>query len=160
MADTTVHFFHGRESTPHGTKYRRLSESLDVVSPDFQNMDIWERVEKAERLTEGMTDLVIVGSSYGGLLTALLYSRHPERFRGYVLMAPALHLDAAEQVEHMPDNAVVIHGVNDEIVPVDAVREKCAQFGVEVTEVDDNHRLHESLVLMVEAVQQIRQEEV
>ncbi len=156
MADTPIYFFHGLESGPHGTKYNRLSEDYEVVSPDFEGMmDIWERLEKAERITEGMTDLVVVGSSFGGLLAALLYSRHPDRFHGYVLMAPALYKEAAEQVERMPDNAIVIHGVHDDVVPIDAVRDKCAQFGVEVTEVDDDHPLHGSLELMVEAVQKI-----
>ena len=129
MADTPIYFFHGLESGPHGTKYNRLSEAFEVTSPDFQDMDIWERLEKAERETEGMTDLVVVGSSFGGLLAALLYSRHPDRFRGYVLMAPALYRDA--------------------------VKEKCAEHGVEVTEVDDDHRLHGSLERMVEAVRQV-----
>lgn len=156
--DRSLFFFHGLESAPHGTKYQRLSESFDVYSPDFQGMDIWERLEKAERVTEEMTDVVVVGSSYGGLLAALLYSRHPDRFAGYVLMAPALYLEAADQVERMPDNAVVIHGTHDEVVPIDAVRQKCAEHGLEVTEVDDGHRLHDSMELMVEAVEQVLDE--
>jgi predicted esterase len=155
MTSTPLYFFHGLESAPHGTKYQRLSEDFEVTSPDFQGMDIWERLDKAERITEHMTDLVVVGSSYGGLLTALLYSRHPQRFRSYVLMAPALYLEAAEHIERMPDDAVVIHGTRDEVVPIDAVREHCARFGVDVTEVDDEHRLHGSLDLMVEAVERL-----
>jgi pimeloyl-ACP methyl ester carboxylesterase len=155
MPDTPIYFFHGLESAPRGTKSIRLGEEFEVISPDFQGMDIWERLEKAERETEGMTDLVVVGSSFGGLLAALLYSRHPERFRGYVLMAPALYREAAEEVERMPERVVVIHGVHDDVVPIDGVRETCAKFGVEVTEVDDGHRLHEALDLMVDAVREV-----
>ncbi len=102
-----------------------------------------------------MSDLVVVGSSFGGLLAALLYSRHPERFKGYVLLAPALYREAAEEVERMPKNAVVIHGVDDEVVPIEAVREKCAEHGIQITEVDDGHRLHDSLEVMVDAVRQV-----
>lgn len=156
MADEPIYFFHGLESAPVGTKSLRLKEAFEVVAPDFQGMDIWQRLDKAERITADKRDLVVVGSSYGGLLAALLYSRHPERFRGYVLMAPALYRDAAEQVERMPDNCVVIHGIHDDVVPLDAVRDTCAKFGVEVTEVDDDHRLHDSLELMVDAVRQVR----
>lgn len=155
MPNSPIFFFHGLESGPIGTKYLRLSEDFEVTSPDFRDMDIWERLEKAERETQGMSDLVVVGSSYGGLLAALLYSKHPERFRGYVLMAPALYRDAADRVERMPENAVVIHGIHDDVVPIDAVREKCAELGVVVTEVDDNHRLHAALDLMVEAVRKV-----
>ena len=150
-----LYFFHGLESGPHGTKFRRLSADVDVVSPDFQGMDIWQRLDKAARLTEGRTDLIVVGSSFGGLLAALLYSRHPDRFRGYVLLAPALHHDAADQVERMPESAIVIHGTRDDVVPLEAVRERCAQHDVEVTEVDDDHRLHGSLEVMVEAVRRL-----
>ena len=155
MSDQSIYFFHGLESAPIGTKSLRLEESFEVVAPDFQDMDIWERLEKAERETEGKAGLVVVGSSFGGLLAALLYSRHPERFHGYVLLAPALYREAADEVERMPENAVVIHGIHDDVVPIDAVRQKCAEHGLEVVEVDDDHRLHGSLELMVEAVERV-----
>ena len=148
-------FFHGLESKPMGTKSIRLSEHFRVKAPDFQGMDIWERLEKAEELTEDMSELVVVGSSYGGLLTALLFSRHPERFRNYVLMAPALYLDAAEEIERMPDDAVVIHGTHDDVVPIESVRSFCEFYGLEIEEVDDDHRLHGSLDNMVAGVRRI-----
>ncbi len=150
-----VYFFHGLESGPVGTKSKYLGEHFDVVALDFQGMEIWERLERAAEMTEGLRDLVVVGSSYGGLLTALLYSQHPERFRGYVLMAPALYLDAANKIERMPENAVVIHGVHDEKVPIEAVRTFCEGFGLEIEEVEDEHRLHGSLERMVEAVREV-----
>ena len=156
MSNPSIYFFHGLESGPVGTKSTRLSEEFEVTSPDFEGMmDIWDRLEKAERITEGETDMVVVGSSFGGLLAALLYARHPDRFRGYVLMAPALYREAAEKVDRMPDNAVVIHGTHDEVVPIDQVRDFCADYDVEFVEVDDNHRLHDSLDRMVEAVHRV-----
>ena len=152
MSQPPIHFFHGLESGPVGTKSTRLSEEFDVTAPDFEGVyDIEERLETAEELTEGATDLVVVGSSFGGLLAALLYAKHPDRFNGYVLMAPALHHDIAEEIDRMPDNAVVIHGTHDEVVPIEEVRAFCQPHGVEFIEVDDNHRLHGSLDLMVEA---------
>lgn len=152
-----VYFFHGLESGPVGTKSLALEEHFQVESPDFQGMDIWERLEKADEVTKGQRDLVVVGSSYGGLLTALLYDRRPERFWGYVLMAPALHLEAAEQLEAMapPERAEVIHGVDDEVVPLEAVKEVCEGFGLGIKEVQDNHRLHGSLEAMVEATESL-----
>lgn len=155
MPEPTIYFFHGLESGPIGTKSKRLMEEFDVVSPDFEGMmDIDERLEKAERLTRGEADTILVGSSFGGLLAALLYAEHPGRFRTYVLMAPALYLDAAERVDKMPPGAVVIHGRDDEVVPIDQVRAFCADFDVEFVEVEDGHRLHGSLDLMVEKVRE------
>lgn len=151
--DPILYFFHGLESGPHGSKYQRLCESNRVFSPDFQGMDVWERLAKIERETQGLRNLVIVGSSYGGLLASLFYSRNPERVRGMVLMAPALYKEAADKVERMPEDAVVIHARQDDIVPIGPVREKCAKHGIQITEVDDNHRLEKSHDLMLAGVQ-------
>lgn len=148
-----VFFFHGLESAPHGRKFHALAEHFDVESPDFQGMHIDERLEKALALTEGMSDLVVVGSSYGGLLAALLYLEVPERFFGYVLAAPALML--ADELSAMPEHAAVIHGVHDEIVAIGPVRAICAEHGVDFIEVDDEHRLAESLDVLVEQTRRI-----
>lgn len=156
MSEPDIFFFHGLESGPIGTKSLRLEEEFEITSPDFEGMmSIHERLEKAERLTESASDLLVVGSSFGGLLAALLYSRHPERFRNYVLMAPALYLDEARDIERMPEGAVVIHGTDDEIVPIEDVREFCSDYDVEFIEVDDGHRLHGALDLMVEKVREL-----
>ncbi len=153
---TPIHFFHGLMSGPHGTKYGRLDDEFDVVAPDFEGvMDIWDRVETAEEVTKDLQDLVVVGSSFGGLLAGLLYSRHPERFGGYVLMAPAFADDAADRIERMPDNAIVIHGGRDDVVPIESSRQMCTDYDVELLEVDDDHSLHDSLDLMVDAVRQV-----
>lgn len=149
-----VVFFHGKESGPHGRKYHALSEVLDVWSPDFRGMHIDERLARAEKLTEGMRDLVVVGSSYGGLLAALLYSKHPERFRTYVLLAPALLLDE-ESIDRMPTDAIVIHGRQDEIVPMAPTRAFCEPFGIRFVEVDDEHPLHQSMELIVDTVRAV-----
>lgn len=155
MTSSPIFFFHGLESTPTGRKYQRLSESFDITSPDFQEMDIRERLDKAERVTRDLNDIVVVGSSFGGLLAALLYNQHPERFRGYVLMAPALHQEITNEINKMPSRCVVLHGTRDEVVPIEAVRSFCAGHDIEITEVDDGHRLHQAMEQMVEAVQQI-----
>lgn len=150
-------FFHGKESGPFGSKYHTLSEEFSVTSPDFQGMDIWERLDKADFLTEGMVGAFLVGSSYGGLLAALLYNRHPDRFSGYVLLAPAFyssHADALSTITTVPDNAVVIHGSQDEIVPLHEVEEFCTGKGLPLVVVRDGHRLKESYVELLERVQQ------
>jgi predicted esterase len=156
MSQTKLYFFHGLESGPIGTKSLRLEEEFEVEAPDFEGMmEIEDRLEKAERLTEGERDLVIVGSSFGGLLAALLYTRHPERISNYVLMAPALSRDTAGDVDKMPEGAVVIHGRHDDIVPMTVVREFCEEYDVNFIEVDDGHRLHSALDLMVESVREM-----
>lgn len=154
----SILFFHGKESGPFGGKYRALSEEWVVDSPDFQDMDIWERLEFIEDYTFGMENLVVVGSSYGGLLATMLFARHPERFRGYVLAAPALyeaHEDAMEVIDKVPDLARVIHGTHDDIVPIESVRSFCERFGVDMVEVEDGHRLKGHRDLLVETVKEL-----
>lgn len=64
-----LYFFHGLESGPHGQKYHLLkNEFPELESPDFQGMDLEQRLVKAEELTRGQHGLVLVGSSFGGLL--------------------------------------------------------------------------------------------
>ncbi len=156
MPTPPIFFFHGLESGPIGTKSLRLQDAFDIEAPDFEGMmDIQKRLEKAERITRDETDMIVVGSSFGGLLAALLYEKHPERFRSYVLMAPALYREAADEVDRMPDGAVVIHGTHDDVVPMEDVRAFCEDFDVEFVEVDDDHRLHRSLDLMVEKVREL-----
>lgn len=149
-----LYFFHGKESGPHGSKYHSLTTLGDVISPDFQGMNIEERLEKAIEITADQKDLVVVGSSMGGLLAALLYDRHPERFAALILLAPALYGELAQGIERMPpaDQFRVLHGGHDEIVPVEAVQNFCDRFDLPLTIVDDKHRLKNSHSEMLEMV--------
>lgn len=144
--DTLNHimFLHGKESGPFGTKYKWMQEVYEVDSPDFQGMEIEDRLSKAEKLTRGMVGVFLVGSSYGGLLAALLYSKYPDRFSGYLLLAPALHLEAAKDITRIPDKSSVIHGTFDEVVPHDTVSSFCKTKGVAFISVEDAHPLHNS----------------
>lgn len=154
-------FFHGKESGPHGSKYKALwQEYPSVYSPDFQGMDLEERLKYAEFITRERTGLTLVGSSMGGLVAAILYSRYPERFDGYVLMAPAFHWEEAHEIQKMPppENVRVVHGTLDDIVPLGDVVSLCEKFNVEVIVVEDCHRLHKSMALMIECVRQIKGE--
>ena len=150
----TLYFFHGKESTPQGSKYHSLTSLGPVKSPDFQNMDIHERLEKAERVTADEEEMVVVGSSMGGLLASLLYDRHPERFAALVLLAPALNWEVADKITEMPppECVAVIHGRRDQIVPLEDVQQFCAKFDIDVEVVDDAHRLADSHDRILEVV--------
>jgi len=139
-----LYFFHGLESGPHGQKYHLLkNEFPELESPDFQGMDLDQRLAKAEEITRGHYGLVLVGSSFGGLLAARLYNLYPERIRGLVLLAPAVHTDEGDKVEILPgqQRVRVIHGNADEIVPYDKVVSFCKRFGIPLITVADEHRL-------------------
>ncbi|RUO23574.1 alpha/beta hydrolase [Aliidiomarina iranensis] len=137
-------FFHGLESGPHGSKYQLIKRAFpELISPDFQGMDLPQRIEKATAETEGLTGVTLVGSSFGGLLAARLYSLYPERFKSLVLLAPAVHTEEGDKVSELPpaSRIRVIHGNADEVVPHAKVAAFCKRFGIPLITVEDEHRL-------------------
>lgn len=139
-----LYFFHGLESGPHGQKYHLLKAQYpELESPDFQGMDLNARIKHAEAITRDQHGVTLVGSSFGGLLAARLYSLYPERFKSLVLLAPAVHTEEGDHVKALPSasHIRVLHGREDEIVPFDKVAQFCQRFGINLIEVDDQHRL-------------------
>jgi alpha-beta hydrolase superfamily lysophospholipase len=153
----TLVFLHGLESGPHGSKYQALRD-LDpqVLAPDCEGiLDLDARLAIVERELTGLNDLVLVGSSFGGLVATLFADRHPEQVRGYLLCAPALHLGHADVVTRVPKQAHVLHGTRDDMVPIAASRRFCQRLRVPLHEVDDDHRLHASMPRLVDLAREI-----
>ena len=150
-----VAFLHGLETGPHGAKYQALRRLIpDIMAPDCEGIfDIDARLAVIERELTGRNELLLVGSSFGGLAAVLLASRHPERVAGCVLCAPAVQgLDLA-QLRSLPAETVIIHGRQDEIVPLAASAALAARFSmVRLLGVEGGHRLAESLELLVSEV--------
>ena len=100
--------------------------------------------------------------------------RHPKMVLGIVLMAPAVGGMVKELLEgkerqaldsvYIPDGipAVIIAGTRDEVVPLSAVRSMIERSPsphcIELYEVDDDHDLHQSLDLMVQAIKTMKTE--
>ena len=155
-------FARGLEGSPRGTKVRALQDAgLELEAPDLQGLSLAERVERIEALSAN-GGLLLAGSSYGGLTTAIVAARHPERFTGLCLLAPALLLDE-EPAE--PDTlaappglpTIVIHGRGDDVCDIEGSRRYADRSGphVELVEVDDGHRLVESLPVILEALRRL-----
>ena len=152
---TDAFFFHGKESGPHGTKNKALGEiDPSIISPDFQGKDLAERLKIAEEATEGFSDLTLVGSSMGGLVAALLYQKFPNRIANMVLLAPAFHWAEAKNIKELPPT-VIIHGEQDEVVPISASEFAAKKFGSKLVRVQDGHRLHEALPTIVKEFEQV-----
>lgn len=158
-------FAHGLEGSPNGSKIRALRNAgFDVVAPDFQGMNLAERVDLLEEicLKYASQQPVLAGSSYGGLTAAIIAMRMPDIFRGLLLCAPALHLvepPVDENTVLVAPNGlktVIIHGLEDDIVPIACSIDYASRSGNDVVafhQVNDGHRLAESHQEIIDAAQ-------
>jgi hypothetical protein len=154
-------FLHGLEGSPQGRKAQRLGRlGLPLQVPELRGLPLRERFRRAEVLTRP-GGILLVGSSYGGLAAALLAQAHPERFTGLVLCAPALllveepNLEPHDLVAPPGLRVTILHGLRDEVTPIEGSRAYKARSGPGVTllELDDDHPLRGSLELLAEVVE-------
>jgi predicted esterase len=148
---------HGLWGSPNGSKVTAIRESgIEVISPDFNEMELVDRVELLKE-TIDVGDVVLAGSSWGGLACALTAQEKPEKLRGLLLLAPALHYpeppnEVPEKLK-APDEVpvTIIHSATDDIVPISASKDYIERSGnnVQLIEVEDNHVLEDSIELII-----------
>ena len=148
---------HGLWGSPNGSKVTAIRESgIEVISPDFNNMELEERIEILNELVS-KEEVVLAGSSYGGLACALVAQQYPKQIKGMLLLAPALHLpespnDDPEKLIAPNDFPItIIHSVTDEIVPISASKDYIERSGnnLRLIEVEDSHVLENSFSLII-----------
>lgn len=145
-----VVFAHGKESGPWGSKINHLANIAEALgfavdSPDYQGMDDPRaRVAQLLEQTPSGAPLVLVGSSMGGYVSAMACERlTPDAL---LLMAPALYLEGYPgEPAGCPSDTVLIHGWDDDIVPVDSSIRFARSRQAALHVVSDGHRLSESL---------------
>ncbi len=148
---------HGLWGSPNGSKITAIKNSgIEVVAPDFNEMELIDRITLIEKvIDEG--NIVLAGSSWGGLACALVAQRIPDKIKGLLLLAPALHYP--EHPNDNPENliapenipVVIIHSTTDDIVPISASRDylERSKENVKLIEVEDNHVLENSIELII-----------
>jgi dienelactone hydrolase len=141
-------FIHGLESTSQGTKGVYLRTRYpDMIVEDFLG-DLDERMAKLRALLADRTDLILVGSSYGGLMAALYACENEGAVRRLVLLAPALDLEAFAPCRRcrLTIPVTLYHGSRDDVVPPDAVRAIALEVftRLDYRRVDDDHPLRET----------------
>lgn len=146
MADVTRVFVHGLDSSSWGTKGSFFRERYPEMLLEDYSGPLEERMERLEKSLEGKRNLILVGSSYGGLMAALFACRHPSRVRRLVLLAPALGLADLDPFEDLPLSvpAILCHGRTDVVVPPEPTRLIAARLfaNLDYRLVEDDHDLH------------------
>ncbi len=106
------------------------------------------RMEKLNLLILGRRNLILVGSSFGGLMAATYACRNPENVSRLILLAPALNLEeftgcVASKLK-MP--AIIFHGRSDDVVPLLPVLKIAEEVFMDLDfhVLDDDHPLSRS----------------
>ncbi len=146
MMDMTRVFIHGLDSSSRGTKGTFFRERYpEMIREDFSG-PLEQRMAKLERSLAAKSNLILVGSSYGGLMAALFACKNESRTRRLVLLAPALDHGDFSPYEATPLELPVTlyHGRQDLVVPPGPTRLIAERLfrNLEIHLVDDDHDLH------------------
>ena len=141
-------FIHGLESNNQGTKAVYFRKNFpDMLTPNFPG-SLDERMADLRALLSGESDIILVGSSFGGLMASIFVTENEPRVKRLVLLAPAINL-----MEFSPyrDRKIqvpvhIYHGRQDEVIPLEDVRGVARQVFSDLTfhSVDDDHYLHKT----------------
>ncbi len=146
MIDFSRVFIHGLDSSSRGTKGTFFHARYpQMLIPDFSG-PLEERMARLEQDLAGKNNLILVGSSYGGLMAALYACRNEARVRRLILLAPALgHADFSPYYEKPLALPVTLyHGRHDIVVSPEPTRRIAERLfrNLESHLVDDDHNLH------------------
>lgn len=150
--ETTTIFIHGLESSRLGAKAVFFKQRFpDMIIEDYRgNLD--ERMDTLHQLLSGKKDLIMVGSSFGGLMAAIYACQNPHKVKKLILLAPALNhagfIPYATRTLDIP--VTVYHGRLDDVVPAEPVRNiLTAVFSnIQYHQVEDDHSLHQTFPLL------------
>lgn len=144
MTPTRV-FIHGVDSSAQGTKGRFFQERYpEMIVEDFSGT-FAERMAKLSDLLAGRDDLILVGSSYGGLMASVFACHTEKKIRKLILLAPALnHLPHETRGVGGGFPVIIYHGSRDDVAPPEPVRKIAGKLFRNLTYhlVDDDHSLH------------------
>lgn len=152
--DRLVVFNHGKESGPWGLKITHLAQvartcGYAVISPDYSHThDPRARVSHLLQTVQPRAQtLVLVGSSMGGYVAAMACAALQPA--ALLLMAPALYFEGyAEEPAGIPPLCSVVHGWNDDIVPVERGLRFAQRHRAELHLLNSGHTLNDQLAAL------------
>ena len=115
-----------------------------MIIGDFRG-PLKARMDKLDNLLANKTSLVLVGSSFGGVMGAVFAGKYPTRVKRLILLAPALTFQEfkahVNKRIHVP--TMIVHGRMDDVVPMAPVRQIARQVFTQLRfdQVEDDHVL-------------------
>jgi pimeloyl-ACP methyl ester carboxylesterase len=140
-------FIHGLESSNQGTKAVFFREKFpDMIIPTFRG-DLQQRMKKLKEALPHKSDIVLVGSSFGGLMASLFAMENESRVAKMILLAPAINLIGfAPKRKQISIPVWIYHGSDDHVIPLAEIepiaRETFLNLSFHI--VNDDHYLHKT----------------
>jgi predicted esterase len=151
MGNTLV-FIHGLESTAQGAKGQFFSQHFPEMIIEDYTGDFNARMKKLKGLLAGKTELIIVGSSYGGLMAVRYAMENECKVKKLILLAPALNLPEFKSgtCKQLIIPVIIYHGTGDDVVNPQIVKEIAVKYfsNLEHYLVEDDHPLHSTFLLL------------
>ncbi len=138
-------FLHGLDSSIRGTKGQWFREHFPAVQMHDYHGDLDQRLTQLEKEVAGEENLILVGSSFGGLVAACYARKHPKQCRRLVLLAPALNFSGYQPPPRpLAVPTLLVTGAHDTVCPPHLVlpQARATFANLEVRVVDDDHMLH------------------
>lgn len=147
MKNTLV-FIHGLESTAQGAKGQYFSKHFPKMIIEDYTGDLEARMFRLNEILAGKNNLIIVGSSFGGLMAFQYAIENENRIKKLILLAPALNL-----AEFRPKSGlqlripvIIYHGTKDDVVNPQMVKSIAMKYFAHLEHqfVEDDHPLHKT----------------
>jgi predicted esterase len=138
-------FLHGLESSSRGVKAAFLRDHFpDMIIPDFRG-SLSERMKSLNSILRGRREIILVGSSFGGLMATLYAMENGDAAVRLVLLAPALNFPdfSGYGIKQVSIPARMIMGKHDTVTPAEIVLPIARSIFADLTydEVNDDHIL-------------------
>jgi pimeloyl-ACP methyl ester carboxylesterase len=142
-------FLHGLDSSGRGTKGCYFAEHFPQVHrPDFTG-SLENRLSRLTHLCRDEQGLILIGSSFGGLMATSYAIAHPDKVDRLILLAPALNFpDYRPPARKLAMPCLLVIGRYDTVTPPDLVipMAEATFANLEIRVEDDDHMLHRSFI--------------
>lgn len=146
-----IHFVHGKESGPWGTKIRYLADIAREMGYDVESLDYSSTFNPDTRVQMLVKSCAIrpaqylVGSSMGGWVAMTASAFLP--VRGLFLLAPAIDIEGYPpyRLGCNGHSIEIVHGWHDSLIPAENVIRFSRKYDCTLHLVDDEHRLKNRL---------------
>ena len=142
---TTPLFLHGLDSSIQGTKAQWFASHFPHMRIQDYHGSLEDRLEQLAAQCRGLVRLVLVGSSFGGLMATCHAIRAPEQCDRLILLAPALNFaEFVPPPEKITIPTRIVIGRDDVVTPPALVLPIARRTfaAAEIDLVDDDHMLH------------------